>query len=221
MIESGFITPKKAKKFDFPIPITGKYKSAGKGFLTFCVRALSMAADSAPKIYFELPEIPYQPVSGEMILHVQKDGKTVQKQELAVVNPLANLATMMMDERALGMYANIGKRLAIKHAAALFTSYMAYKAAKKKLGDFLAFNSAILTYAAANKGIEASERADLRNWSLLPHHYRLTSLDLPPGNYNLLLEKKTAQGSVMKNLGSVALTKESKKLAKMVSYRAY
>lgn len=221
LIEKGFITPKKADKIDIPLPFTGKYKSAGGNFLKFCVNALGMATGSAPKIYFELPEIPFEPVQGQYILHVQSNGKTVKKKQLAVVNPLANLATLIMDQKSLSTKAKIGSRVAGKHIAALFAAYGTYQVTKEKVGDFLAMSAASLAYAGANKAIESSERADLRIWSLLPHHFRVTSLDLKPGDYQLLLEKRVGKQVTTSKLGMVSLTPDNKKMAKFVTYRTY
>lgn len=222
LLEKGFITPKKANKIDIPLPITvGKYKSAGGNFVKFCVNALGMASGAAPKIYFELPEIPFEPVDGAYIIHVQSGGKTVLKKQLAVVNPLANLATLILDEKSSSISAKTGARVAGKHAAALFAAYGTYQATKKKVGDFFAMSAASLAYAGANKAIESSERADLRNWSLLPHHFRITSLDLKPGTYELLLEKRVGNQQLMSKLGSVTLTPENEKTAKLVTFRTY
>lgn len=221
LIENGFITPKKAFKVDIPLPFTGRYKSAGGNFMKFCVNALGMATGSIPKIYFELPEIPYEPVTGQFVLHVQKDGKTIKKKQLAVVNPLANLATLIMDEKSFSTKTKIGTRVAGKHIAALFAAYGTYQATKKKVGDFFAMSAASLAYAGANKAIEASERADLRTWSLLPHHFRVTSLDLPVGEYDILLERLGGPQVTMTKLGKVSLTKENEKVAKLATFRAY
>jgi hypothetical protein len=208
MIENGFITPKKVKKFDFPIPLTG-IPNVG-GFVGFAGTALSMAAGAAPKIYFELPEIPYEAVKGTYILHVQKDGKTIKKQSLAVVNPLANLATMLMDENSTSMYAKVGARVAGKHLTALLAAY----ATSKKMGNL----AGSLAYGVANKAIEASERADLRNWSLLPHHYRLASLSLKPGTYDLVLEKILGETRTQTKLNTVTVKAKD---VNMLAFRTY
>lgn len=216
LIEEGFITPKKAKKVDIPLPFSGKF--SGKGFISFCANILGAATNTQPKIYFELPQIPYEPIKGETVLLIQKDGKTVKKEKLAIVNPLANLASMIMDENAVSTGAKIGARVAGKHVAALFAAYGTYTISKKKMGDMLAMGAATLTYAGANKAIEGSERADLRTWSLLPHHFQVASLDLSPGTYTLLLQKTTGQGVMVKKVGNVTL---DKKKAKLVSFRAF
>lgn len=216
MIEDGFVTPKKAKKFDFPIPTNSIPASAGGGFVGFAVKTLGLAAGALPKIYFEMTEIPYEPVRGQYILHVQKDGKTVQKKLMAVVNPLSNLATMLMDETTMSRYAKVGARLAAKHLAALLAAYAIYK---KTPGPGLAKELAAgVSYGAANKAIEASERADLRNWSLLPHHYRLTSMNLKPGTYDLVLERVMGKERTQTKLRSVKI---EPKEPTMVALRAY
>ena len=212
LIEKGFITPKKANKVRIPLPFTGKY-NLGKSFVSFCSNVLSMASGVAPSIYFEIPEIPFEPVKGKYVLLVKdKSGKIKKQKELAVVNPLANLATLIMDEKSFSTKAKIGARLVGKHLAALAAAY-----GISKKGGALAGS---LAYAAATKGIEASERADLRIWSLLPHHFRITSLSLPAGEYQLELERKSGKTSTITKLGPVTVKKKNK-MGRLVTYRTY
>lgn len=214
MIEDGFITPKKVKKFDFPIPVDSVPSSVGGGFIGFAAKTIGAAAGAAPKIYFEMAEIPYEPVKGQYRLLVQQNGKTVKKKLMAVVNPLANLATMIMDETTISRYAKVGARVAGKHLAALLAAYKISK--EPKLGGSI---GATLSYMAANKAIEASERADLRNWSLLPHHFRLASLNLKPGTYDLVLERVMGKDQVTQT--KLKTVKIDPKDSTMLAFRTY
>lgn len=219
VIESGFIAPKVAKKIDFPIPAAlMPVKTNKRDFLSFSSRMLALSAGSLPKIYFELPKVPYSPVNGEATLEVRKEGKPVLEKPLVIVNPLANLASMIMEEKSGSLYTKIGTRLATKHITALVAAYGIYKLTKKKSGDFLANAAAALSYAASNKAIEASERADLRNWSLLPHHYRITTLDLDSGLYELVLKLKEGERQSQKILGTVDIKKGE---GKVLTFRAF
>lgn len=217
IVESGFITPKKAKKFDFPIPAALMPTNVGKkDFLSFSSRMLALSAGTIPKIYFELPKVPYQPVIEKASLEVRQNGKVKLQKPLVVVNPLANLASMIMEEKSGSLYAKIGARLATKHITALVAAYGIYKVTKKKSGDFLANAAAALSYAASNKAIEASEKADLRSWSLLPHHYKITTLDLEDGQYELVLKSQRGEVSKSQILGTVEIEKGK---GKILSYR--
>ncbi|OIQ19005.1 MAG: hypothetical protein BM556_06895 [Bacteriovorax sp. MedPE-SWde] len=219
LIENGFVTPKKVKKFEFPIPTDSIPASVtnASGFMGFAGKVLKAGKDSIPKIYFEMPEIPYEPVTGEHKILVKSKGKVVAEKGFAVVNPLSNLATMTLSEDVLGLYAKVGARVAVKHVAALATSYMIYESNKSK-GDFIAMTLASASYAAANKGIEMSEKADLRVWSTLPHNFRLTSLKLPAGQYDVFLVENNGKKDSEKQLGT--LNVDAKKTS-LVKFRTY
>ena len=74
--------------------------------------------------------------------------------------------------------------------AALAAAYLAYnQAVKRGTPDLLAIGIASGLYAASNKGIEASEKADLRYWSTLPHYIGSTSFTLANGEYSIYLKK--------------------------------
>jgi hypothetical protein len=219
LIENDFITPKSFKKFDFPIPTEAipTTVSNTQGFMGFAGRVLKASAGTIPKIYFEMPEVPYRPVTGSPTVVVKQDGKVVAQKKFAVVNPLSNLATMTLNEDVMGIYTKVGARVATKHVVALATAYLIYEQNKDK-GDFLAMTLATVSYAGANKAIEMSERADLRNWSLLPHNFRLTSLNLAKGNYEIFIKKVVGQKEVEQSLGKVTVDGKKTSLLKFRTY---
>lgn len=212
IIEKGMITNKTVDKVDFPIPAALFPASNKKDFLSFASTMMFASAGSIPKIYFELPKVSYDPVVEDINLIIKKNDKVVKRENMVVVNPLANLASMIMEEKSSGLYAGIGARVAAKHIAALLAAYATYRQLKKNGAEFMATASAALAYAASNKAIEASERADTRNWSLLPHHYRMSSLNLPPGQYQLILERKRGEVITQTLLGEHTLKKGEGKL---------
>ena len=219
LVENDFIQPKKADLVRFPLPFTGRYRSAGGGFVSFCLNVLGQASGTLPRISYEIPRLPYSPVGPNLKLIVQKDGKTITEKELAVVNPLSDLAHVLMDEKSGATAAKIGARVAGKHIAALFLAYGTYKTMRKNgTPDAAALFAAGLTYGASNKAIEASERADLRSWSLLPHHYRLTSLNLKPGTYDLILYTDRGEQSTQKKLKTITIASND---TQMISFRSF
>lgn len=219
MVENSFIQPKKADVVRFPLPFTGRYRAAGGGFITFCLNILGQASGTLPRISYEIPRLPYSPVGPDLKLLVQQNGKTIAQKDLAVVNPLSDLAHVLMDEKSGSTAAKIGARVAGKHIAALFVAYGTYKAMRKNgTPDAAALFTAGLTYGASNKAIEVSERADLRSWTLLPHHYRLASLNLKPGTYDLILFTERGDQSTHKKLKTVTIDSNS---PQMVAFRSY
>jgi len=225
MIESGMIAEKTAKKFDFPLPLAslaappaaGAFASQGtKDFVTFVQVVLAAAAASLPKIYFELPELVNAPIAEdqkkELIL---KDATgRVFTETLVVVNPLSDIANQALDEKSISLIAKTGARVAAKHVAALGTAYIAYlSSAGKGIPEGFALIAASGMYAAANKGIEMSERADLRSWAILPHHYRMASLQLPKGQYKVF--EKSYGKEIL--LGEIDISNEQ--VTKMASFR--
>lgn len=219
LVENGFITPKSYKKFEFPIPTEAipTTVSNTSGFMGFAGRVLKASAGTIPRIYFEMPEIPFRPVTGSPMIVVKQGKKVIAEKKFAVVNPLSNLATMTLNEDVMGIYTKVGARVATKHVLALATAYLIYEQ-NKESGDFLAMTLATVSYAGANKAIEMSEKADLRNWSLLPHNFRLTSLNLDKGDYEIFIKKSVGQKQVEESLGIITVDGKKTSLFKFRTY---
>lgn len=219
MVENGFIQPKKADVVKIPLPFTGRYRSAGGNFVKFCLNVLGQAYGTMPRIAYEIPRLPYSPIGPNQKLLIQQNGKTIVEKSLAVVNPLSDLAHVIMDEKSSATAAKIGARVAGKHIAALFLAYGTYQAMRKNgTPDAGALFAAGLAYGVSNKAIESSEKADLRSWGLLPHHYRLTSLNLKPGSYDLILYTERGDQSTQKRLKSIEIASNKPQI---VAFRSY
>lgn len=186
LIENSFISFKQAKKFEFPIPASSIPSTVpGGDFMSFAGKVLNAAANTAPKIYFEMPEIPFIPAVDEQVINIKDNsGKVVATKTLATLNPLTDLAHYTLSENAVSNYAKVGARVVAKHVAALVSAYLLYQK-NKQSNETFAMMLAGGTYGAANKGIELSEQADLRSWSLLPHMYASTAFELKPGTYSV------------------------------------
>ena len=74
-------------------------------------------------------------------------------------------------------------------------------------GKFFAKSAAVLQYVAASKAIEASEKADTRQWSTLPGSLRMIEFFLPKGEYSLKL--KGGIGGKTYSLGQVKVSDEN------------
>jgi hypothetical protein len=203
LFENQLISPKEAKKFDFNIPVDSVPANIPKGnFVAFSAKVLGAAANAAPKIYFEMPTVNSKPVTSQQVLIVKDEaGKVVLKKSLAIVNPLSDMASNSISGRAISSYAKVGTRVAAKHIVALASAYALYESQKSK-NETMAMMLAGTTYAGLNKGIEKSEEADLRSWTLLPDHYSLAMLNLNPGKYHL----EYLSNNVTKDLGEIVVT---------------
>ncbi len=190
LLEDNLITPKSVSKIDVPLPMgTVSVVTGGKlSFAAFVAHMLSIPSGKPLKFYFEVPSIPFRSINDQYDLVVKtKDGKVVESVKTAIVNPLGDLAYLTLDEKKTSLYAKAGARVATKHVTALIAAYAIYKTQAKN-SEFFALAAASLSYAAANKGIEASERADIRYWSSLPMDYQVASFRLPKGEYSVFVK---------------------------------
>jgi len=192
VVEDGFVQEKVVKKIDFPLADSKNGRqlaSMDGGFVNFTTNILKLSAGAVPKIYFELPEIPYRPASNSTTLIVQSvDGKITKELPLYIVDPMDEIANQALDERSTSLYVKTGARVAGKHLAALLSAYTIYQQTKDK-GEMIAMTAATFAYSAANKAIEASERADLRSWRSLPQNFLLSSGRLPAGEYKISMKE--------------------------------
>ncbi len=189
-MQSDFIAPKVAKKITFPIPtalFVGKISwKKGMSFPQFVSAVLGAAHGTAPTISYELPMIEHRENYKQYVLVVKdQQGKVVKEEQLNLLEPLSEIAEETLDYKKAATYTKIGLRLASKHIAALYAAYEIYK----KSGML----TATIAYALSNKAIEASEKADLRYWALLPHNVSVTSLHLGPGEYSLFIKVISGQ----------------------------
>jgi hypothetical protein len=190
-------------------PAPDSYNPAGV-HLGYNVAKLAISEAS---ISFELPKIEENKLDYTVYLEIWKDGEKLKEKVLPVVNPMGDIAEQAIDEQAAWLYPKIGARLATKHAVAILASYGTYQGLKGDDGDneFLAKNAAVLQYLAASKGIEYSERADVRQWSTIPKSLRMLDLYLAPGTYDFKLR---ASGEIPKvhQLGQVIVKSKKKSL---------
>lgn len=197
ILHNNFIVEKTAKKVDFPIPVGGAGGLAGGGILSFTLNVLRLSQNTTPTITFEIPEIQYRPTTDSYKLIVKNiKSEVVSSKDFAIMNPLTDLAFESYD--VAGEMAKVGARLVVKHVAAIITAYGIYQSMKEKGSALAAEFAAAMSYAAANKAIAASEKADLRSWMMLPNDIRINSLKLNPGEYEFVVEK-TDSISMVKN----------------------
>jgi hypothetical protein len=202
LIENGLISPKRLKKFEFPLPVSSIPATVpANEFMAFTAGVFRVATKTIPKIYFELPEIPYAPVIDDQVINVlDETGNVVATGPLATLNPMTDLASYVLNDEAMGRYAAVGLRVGAKHIAALLSAYALYKK-QQPMNEMLAMTVASSAYLLATKGIAMSEEADLRGWNMLPHMYSSAAFDLRPGKYQV----EYVNGKTKKMLGSLAV----------------
>tara|TARA_R110002072_G_scaffold64203_3_gene159447 strand:+ start:56695 stop:58281 length:1587 start_codon:yes stop_codon:yes gene_type:complete len=192
LINEGFIGAKNAKKIKIPIGLNTLPPgiSNKRDFTSFLRKVLSVSSATAPYITFELPSIreAFTRESKEILIKDLK-GKVVARTNAVLINPLSEIAFNTLDQQMSSVKTKIGLRVASKHIAALAASYIGYRSSVKRgQNEFLASALAGGSYAIANKGIEASEQADLRHWTTLPASVRMARLNIPYGKYKVYLK---------------------------------
>lgn len=182
------------------MPTSNSYNPGG-AFLGIGVASVALKTIG---VGFELPKIlNINPPKIQTLIVIDSNGKEVLKKEMPLINPLGDIAEEAVYEGSAWTYTRVGFRLAAKHATAIAASYATYKAlgGGKKENDFLAKNAALIQYIGSAKAIEASEKADTRNWSTLPNEIRLVDIELLPGNYRLEMssgpEEKMSLGDIV------------------------
>lgn len=168
-------------------------------------------------IAFELPKIKPLPVkeSTEVTLSAGKDAKSLSM-TVPVINPMGDIAHEAILEDSSSKYKKLGSRLVLKHLTAIMASYATYKALKNSgKAGFLAKQAAVLQYLAASKGIEASEKADVRYWSTLPATIRFVDMEVPEGDYQASVRELKGREVVKSlSLGGVKASKRKVLLSK-------
>ena len=219
IIENSFVSPKIAKKVHFPLNLGGALV-AGGGIVSFTINVLGLAYGTRPAISFELPQVKFQKTKYKMSLIAKSSSGKSTEVPLVIMDPISDIAVEALENDIGAVKTKIGARLAVKHIAAIAAAYSIYKASRKSMGELGAHFTASASYAAANKGIEASEQADLRFWSTLPHDLRMNSINLGKGNYDLFLKRTNKSGvSTQKKLGNISVN--SKKDKQLLSYRVF
>ncbi len=222
LVLSNFIAKKQVKKISFPIQFPGvalarahRMNKRKVGIVGFTMDVLGLAAGTKPAIAFEMPMVRYKKTSNSMKIIVKNlKGKKIKEVPLVIINPLSDIAYEALDNKLTALYAKTGARVAAKHIAAITSAYVGYKTSVAAgTPPFIAKLGASAAYALANKGIEASERADLRFWSTLPHTIRMTSFRLRKGKYKIYILKTDFSGnSVEMPQGDLVVTDRNAKL---------
>ena len=141
---------------------------------------------SVASISFELPKIVIPKKNRDYTAVVYKGDKEVHRREIPLINPLGDIAGEAVAERSAALYGRIGLRMALKYIPLIVAAYSAFQNSEDPLSRQLA----LLLFVAGAKGIQETEKADIRYWSTLPADIRLLSFSLSPGRYHLEIYSK-------------------------------
>ena len=165
-------------------------------------------------ISFELPMI--EEADGLLDLDLvilNEKNQVVSQGPLPIISENGSIAKVVLEEDVVGRYVRTGTRVAAKHLVAIIAAMQIYQRLKDK-GEFFAKAAAMGTYIASSKGIAAFEKADTRHWTTLPKAFRISELNLAPGNYQIGLSphgKGDAEGA-KKILGSIRVEESGKNI---------
>ena len=144
-----------------------------------------------------MPNIECPQVDSEYNFIVREaSGKPVTQGRMALIDPVSEIACQEYIERYPVLVNKKLGRMGTKYALAMAGAYAAQKAAKEfgnkqfgdGWGDLLALGAGAGTFAAEHAAIQASEKPDLRYWSLLPDAIWLQTLSLPAGEYTVEIQ---------------------------------
>jgi hypothetical protein len=138
----------------------------------------------------------YQTVPFKIVgsrLHALPDsGKQQLVTNFSPAEPIGNIAVENLENRKVRIYAKTLARVTAK--------YLAVREAAKKAREEHGRWAGILTRAAGDALIFASEQADLRSWRTLPAEILISKLSLPPGSYELWAECLEASGGFVQRV---------------------
>ncbi len=156
--------------------------------------SLGEAMTAEAGIEFEIPVIAKpEPLSPKELVVYAKDGEkeqVVKTIDLSVVGPISDTAFNMNRERVKASVAERGTRIAVKHVLAIISAYKTYQSMKEKHGEAFARPAAFAQYLVLAKAIRETERADTRQWGILPSEVLMAEAQIKPGTYNLRLADK-------------------------------
>lgn len=149
-------------------------------------------------IEFEMPVIKEPSIPEERKILIYKITETGEElagtEPVVLAGPVSDLAYQMNLERASNAFSERGARIGIKHVLAIIAAYKTYQAVQKSSGELFAKPAAFAQYLVTAKGIKESERADTRQWSVLPSAVFIAELNLAPGDYIVKVASTGSEG---------------------------
>jgi hypothetical protein len=140
-------------------------------------------------VEFELPyAAPSKKIGSYEIEFMVKD-KLIKKVELDSFTSLSDYSFINSQEMIANSFSKRASRVGTKYVAAILAAYTTYKNIKDRNGELFAKPAALAQFLISQKGIKASEKADVRHWSSLPSQYLNLETNLKPGTYTVYLNE--------------------------------
>lgn len=206
LLEDSFVQRKSVKAITIPLPagmVPAGIATGDSNFAAFTAQLLLVggAIVDRPKFYFELPELKLDATTKNYKIRVTNNkNEVVSETSPVLASPISVIGHYNLEENLGEVETKTGMRFLTKQIVAIGSAYALYQSQKKSLGEGMAMLAATATYQIANKGIEVSERADLRSWTTAPRSIYLSSFNLKPGTY----EAQVIDGDVI--ISKIALT---------------
>lgn len=189
IIEDSLVQRKTVKAVSIPLPagmVPAGIAQGDSNFAAFTAQLLLVGGSivERPKFYFELPELKLDTtVKNYKIRITNAKNEVVAESNPVIAGPISVIGHYNLEENLADIQTKTGLRFLTKQIIAIGSAYALYQSQKKSLGESMAMLAATATYQIANKGIEVSERADLRSWTTAPRGIYLSSFNLKPGTY--------------------------------------
>lgn len=191
LIEESFVQRKSVNSFSIPLPagmVPVGIASGDSNFMKFTASLLLTGGSVVvnPTFYFEIPEFKLDTVVKNYKVEITEvNGGKIIHNEPVLVNPISVIGHFNQEENLTEIKTKTGARFLGKQLVAIGSAYALYQSQKQTMGESMAMLAATATYQIANKGIEASERADLRSWATAPRGIFVSSFALKPGSYKV------------------------------------
>lgn len=186
----GLIATKEKENFNLPIPFAqfGVIASERSTFVGFTSRVLYLGTLNDPSISIEYPKMSYRPNLDSYEFIVKNEKENLIKSAMLIA-PISEMAYYTFNHDYKAQMAIKATRVIAKYTAAILASYASYKSLSQEGRQGLQAFAIMAGFIAADRGIRASEGADLREWVSLPHQIRMNSFSLKPGKYKLFVRK--------------------------------
>lgn len=175
VVKVGLITPKKAERVDFVIPLSAFLASGSGNDFVSCLGMIL----PGQRISFEIPSVPEPAKIGDYRLIVANgEGENVADEPLVLTAPVSETAYKEFKRKRAKLISTRGARLTGKYVSAAVAACSLYNK-----DDALSFLMAYGAFAGSVKLIESTEYADTRYWGLLPNAVLQQSVRLKKGDY--------------------------------------
>lgn len=175
VLKAGLVTPKKAEKISFVIPMETFLMSASGNNFTSCLGIVL----PGQKVGFEIPAIAKpERALGFKFTAKKEDGTVAAEKEMVLTNPISEIAFKEFSNKRSSVIAAKTARMTAKYTTAVVAACAIYDS-----NDVWQMLAAYATFAASSQLIQASEYADVRYWGLLPANIFQQSVRLGKGKY--------------------------------------